>query len=420
MEVPMEVVYPRCGALDVHKKTVVAGVRLAEESKVTKDIKTFATTTKGLLALSDWLSEYGVTHVVMEATGVYWKPVWQVLSADEEFTLTLANAAHVKNVPGRKSDVSDTDWMSDLYAHGLIRPSFVPDTATQELRTLMRSRKQFVREQTRQIQRIQKTLEEANIKLDSLLSDLLGKSGRAMLDAMVAGETDPVKLAALAHKGVKASQEQLREALSGRVTEHHRFLIDLHLEQIDRLDGAIAKIDERVEANLKPFRDAVELVRTAPGIRDVSAETIVAEIGIDMSRFPTAGHLVSWTGICSRQDESAGKRRSTRLRRGNPWLKTALIQAAWAAKNKKGSYLQAQYLRLKSRRGPQKAICAVAASLLTSIYHMLKDGVPYADLGAEHFKKRSTKSNANRLVRQLERLGYAVDLNPIQAELAPA
>jgi len=416
----MEVIYPRCGALDVHKKTVVAGVRLAEESKVTTDIKTFATTTKGLLALSDWLSGYGVTHIVMEATGVYWKPVWQVLSGDEEFTLALANAAHVKNVPGRKSDVSDTHWLMELHAHGLIRPSFVPDTATQELRTLMRSRKQFVREQTRQTQRIQKTLEEANIKLDSLLSDLLGKSGRAMLDAMAAGETDPVKLAALAHKGVKASQEQLREALCGRVTEHHRFLIDLHLQQIDRLDGAIAKIDERVEANLKPFRDAVELVRTAPGIGDVSAETIVAEIGIDMSRFPTAGHLVSWTGICSRQDESAGKRRSTRLRRGNPWLKTALIQAAWAAKNKKGSYLQAQYLRLKSRRGPQKAICAVAASLLTSVYHMLKNGVPYADLGAEHFKKRSSKSHANRLVRQLERLGYAVNLNPTQAEFAPA
>jgi transposase len=416
----MEVIYPRCGALDVHKKTVVAGVRLAEESKVTTDIKTFATTTKGLLALSDWLSQYGVTHIVMEATGVYWKPVWQVLSGDEEFTLTLANAAHVKNVPGRKSDVSDTNWMLELHAHGLIRPSFVPDAATQELRTLMRSRKQFVREQTRHTQRIQKTLEEANIKLDSLLSDILGKSGRAMLDAMVAGETDPVKLAALAHKGVKASQEQLRESLRGRVTDHHRFLISLHLEQIDRVDGAIAKIDERVEANLKPFRDAVELVRTAPGIRDVGAETIVAEIGIDMSRFPTAGHLVSWTGICSRQDESAGKRRSTRLRRGNPWLKTALIQAAWAAKNKKGSYLQAQYLRLKSRRGPQKAICAVAASLLTSIYHMLKNGVPYADLGAEHFNKRASKSHAHRLVRQLERLGYAVNLNPTQAELAPA
>jgi transposase len=416
----MEVIYPRCGALDVHKKTVVAGVRLAEESKVTTDVKTFATTTKDLLALSDWLAEYGVTHVVMEATGVYWKPVWQVLSAREEFTLTLANAAHVKNLPGRKSDVSDTGWLGELYAHGLIRPSFVPDMATQELRTLMRSRKQLVRETTRHVQRIQKTLEEANIKLDSVLSDILGKSGRAILEALIAGEIDPVRLAALAHKGVKATQEQLREVLRGQVTEHHRFLLRLHLEQIDRLDVGIAHIDARVEANIQPFRDAVELICTAPGVRDLSAEAIIAEIGTDMSRFLTAGHLLSWVGLCPRQDESAGKRRSTRLRRGNPWLKTALIQCAWAAKNKKGSYLQAQFLRLKSRRGPQKAICAVAASLLTAIYHMLKNGTPYTDLGADHFHNRSRTTHAQRLVRQLQRLGYAVDLNPTQAELTPA
>jgi transposase len=416
----MEVIYPRCAALDVHKKTVVAGVRISEESKVTKDVKTFDTTTKGLLALSDWLSAYGVTHVAMEATGVYWRPVWNVLSANDELTLTLANAAHVKNVPGRKTDVSDTDWMVDLHAHGLIRPSFVPDKATQELRDIMRSRKQLVRDQTRHIQRIQKTLEAANIKLASVLSDILGKSGRAMLDAMVAGEGDPVKLAALAHKGVKASQAQLREALNGRVNDHHRFLIRIHLQQIDHIDESIAQLDEQVEANLKPFRDAVGLVRTAPGIRDVGAETIVAEIGIDMGRFPSAAHLVSWSGICIRQDVSAGKRRSKRLRRGNPWLKTALIQAAHAAKRKKGSYLQALYLRLQARRGPQKAVCAVAASLLTSIYHMLKNGVPYEDLGPDHFHNHSRTSHARRLVRQLERLGYAVDLNPQKVEQAMA
>jgi transposase len=416
----MEVIYPRCAALDVHKKTVVAGVRISEESKVTKDVKTFDTTTKGLLALSDWLSAYGVTHVAMEATGVYWRPVWNVLSANDELTLTLANAAHVKNVPGRKTDVSDTDWMVDLHAHGLIRPSFVPDKATQELRDIMRSRKQLVRDQTRHVQRIQKTLEAANIKLASVLSDILGKSGRAMLDAMVAGEGDPVKLAALAHKGVKASQAQLREALNGRVNDHHRFLIRIHLQQIDHIDESIAQLDEQVEANLKPFRDAVGLVRTAPGIRDVGAETIVAEIGIDMGRFPSAAHLVSWSGICIRQDVSAGKRRSKRLRRGNPWLKTALIQAAHAAKRKKGSYLQALYLRLQARRGPQKAVCAVAASLLTSIYHMLKNGVPYEDLGPDHFHNHSRTSHARRLVRQLERLGYAVDLNPQKVEQAMA
>jgi transposase len=416
----MEVIYPRCAALDVHKKTVVAGVRISEESKVTKDVKTFDTTTKGLLALSDWLSAYAVTHVAMEATGVYWRPVWNVLSANDELTLTLANAAHVKNVPGRKTDVSDTDWMVDLHAHGLIRASFVPDKATQELRDIMRSRKQLVRDQTRHIQRIQKTLEAANIKLASVLSDILGKSGRAMLDAMVAGESDPVKLAALAHKGVKASQAQLREALNGRVNDHHRFLIRIHLEQIDHIDGSIAQLDEQVEANLKPFRDAVGLVSTAPGIRHLGAESIVAEIGIDMGRFPSAAHLVSWSGICIRQDVSAGKRRSKRLRRGNPWLKTALIQAAHAARKKKGTYLQALYLRLQARRGPQKAVCAVAASLLTSIYHMIKNGVPYEDLGPDHFHNRSRTSHAHRLVRQLENLGYAVNLNPQKVEPAMA
>jgi transposase len=416
----MEVIYPRCGALDVHKKSVTAGVRISEGSKVTKDVRPFDTTTKGLLALSDWLSSYGVTHVVMEATGVYWRPVWNVLSASEELTLTLANAAHVKNVPGRKTDVSDTDWMLDLHAHGLIRPSFVPDRATQELREIMRSRKQMVREQTRNVQRIQKTLEVANIKLDSVLSDILGKSGRAMLDAMAAGESDPVKLAALAHKGVQASQEQLRQALNGRMNDHHRFLLRVHLKLIDFLDMTIAKMDEQVEANLQPFRDAVELVCTAPGFRQLGAQSVVAEIGIDMSRFPSAAHLVSWTGICTRQDVSAGKRRSRHLRRGNPWLKTALIQAAHAARKKKGTYLQALYLRLKTRRGPQKAVCAVAASLVTSIYHMLKNGVPYEDLGPDHFHNRSHTSHARRLVRQLERLGYNVDLNPQKAELATA
>jgi transposase len=416
----MEVIYPRCGALDVHKKTVVAGVRLAEENRVTTDVKTFATTTKGLLELCEWLSGYGVTHVVMEATGVYWKPVWQVLSAREEFDLTLANAAHVKNVPGRKSDVSDTDWLVDLHAHGLVRASFVPDAATQELRTLMRSRKQMVRERTRHVQRIHKTLEEANIKLDSLLSDVLGRSGRAMLEALIAGESDPARLAALAHAGVKASQEDLRQALHGRVTPHHRFLLCLHLGQIDGIDAGITAIDQEVEANLAPFCSAVELISSIPGVSSLSAEVIIAEIGTDMSRFPSAGHLLSWAGLCPRQDESAGKRRSTRLRHGDPWLKTALVQCAWAASRKNASYLQSQFLRLRSRRGPQKAICAVAASILTAIYHMLKNGTFYADLGPDHFRARSRQTHAQRLLRQLERLGYTVNLNPLQTELAPA
>lgn len=410
----MEVLHQRCAGLDIHKKTVVAAIRLTEGNKVITEVKTFATTTAGLLVLADWLSQNSCTHVAMEATGVYWKPVWHILS-DGEMELILANAAHVKNLPGRKTDVSDAAWLADLLAHGLIRGSFVPDDATQEMRVLLRTRKQLGREQSRHIQRIHKTLEDANIKIESELSDMLGKSGRAMLQAIIAGETNPVRLAALAHRGVKSSQAQLQEALRGRVTPQHRFLLKLHLKQIDHLDEAMAAIDSEIEANLKPFRIAVDLVSTAPGIASLSARAIVSEIGTDMSRFPSEGHLLSWAGLCPRNDESAGKRRSTRLRKGAPWLKTMLIQCAWAAKRKKGSYLQAQFLRLRSRRGPQKAICAVAASLLTSIYHMLKDGTSYEDLGADHFVRRSKTTHTQRLVKRLEHLGYAVELKQLPA-----
>jgi len=410
----MEVMHQHCAGLDVHKKTVVACVRLASEGKVVTEVKTFATTTQGLLTLSDWLSENGCTHVAMEATGVYWKPVWHVLS-DGEVELVLANAAHVKNVPGRKTDVSDAAWLAELLAHGLIRASFVPDGQTQELRALLRTRKQLVRERTRHVQRIHKTLEDANIKLDAELSDVLGKSGRAILNALVAGETDPVRLAALAYPNVKSPQAQLREALRGRLTSHHRFLLQLHLGQIDSLDAAIGTIDREVEDSLAPFRAAVDLVRTIPGVSTLGAEVIVSEIGLDMSRFPTVGHLLSWAGLCPRNDESAGKRRSSRLRKGAQWLKTTLVQCSWAAKNKKGSYLQAQYLRLKSRRGPQKAICAVAASILTAAYHMLKDGTVYQDLGPDHFNRRSKITQTQRLVRRLEHMGFAVDIKPIAA-----
>jgi transposase len=410
----MEVLHQRCAGLDVHKKTVVAAVRLATENKLISEVRTFATTTAGLLALSDWLAENGCTHAAMEATGVYWRPVWHVL-ADGEIELILANAAHVKNVPGRKTDVSDAAWLAELLAHGLIRASFVPDGQTQELRALLRTRKQLVRERTRHTQRIHKTLEDANIKLDAELSDILGKSGRAMLEAMIAGESDPVRLAALARRGVKASQDELQQALRGRVTSHHRFLLKLHLGQVDALDSAIATVDGEVEINLAPFRAAVELVSTIPGVNTLSAEVIVSEIGLDMGRFPTVGHLLSWAGLVPRNDQSAGKRRSTRLRQGAQWLKTTLVQCAWAAKNKKGSYLQAQFHRLRSRRGPQKAICAVAASILTAVYHMLKDGTAYEDLGPDHFNRRSKTTHSQRLVRQLQRLGYVVEIKPIAA-----
>ena len=376
--------------------------------------KIFGTTTGQLHEMRDWLKAQGVRSVALEATGVYWLCPYEVLE-QAGLAIVVVNGKYVKNLPGRKTDVSDAAWLAELLAHGLIRASFVPDGQTQELRALLRTRKQLIRERTRHIQRIHKTLEDANIKLDAQLSDVLGKSGRAILNAMVAGETDPIRLAALAHANVKSTQAELREALRGRVTSHHRFLLQLHLGQIDSLDAAIVKIDREVDDNLAPFRTAVDLVRTIPGVGALSAEVIVSEIGTDMSRFPTAGHLLSWAGLCPRNDESAGKRRSSRLRKGAQWLKTTLVECAWAAKNKKGSYLQAQFLRLRSRRGPQKAICAVAASILTAVYHMLKDGTVYQDLGSEHFNRRSKMTKTQRLVRNLEHMGYAVKIQPIAA-----
>jgi transposase len=414
MEVVMEVLYPNCAGLDVHKDTVVACARSMISAKVAREVRTFKTTTSELLALSEWLASLGATHIVMEATGVYWKPVWNILS-DGDFELILANAAHVKNVPGRKTDVNDATWLADLLAHGLIRASFVPDTQTQEQRSLLRTRKQLTRERTSHIQRLQKTLEEANIKLDSVISDIIGTSGRAMIEALIAGETNPLQLASLASKRIKASPRDLGEALRGRVTRHHRFLLRLHLDQIDAFDRAIAEIDKEVEANLEPFRELIPVLTTIPGIGELAARVLLAEIGTDMSRFPTSGHLVSWAGLCPKNDESAGKRRSTRMRKGAPWLKTTLIQCAWAAARKKGSYLQAQFHRLRARRGAKKAIGAVAASMLTAAYHMIANGTFYQDLGADHFEKRAKPTQIKRLIAKLQNLGYEVEIKPLAA-----
>lgn len=410
----MEVLYPRCAGLDVHKQTVVACLRSQDGAPARREVRTFKTTTAELLALSAWLADGGVSHVALEATGIYWKPVWHILS-DGAFQLVLANAGHVKNVPGRKTDVNDAVWLADLLAHGLVRPSFVPDRPTQELRGLLRTRKQLVRERSSHVQRLQKTLEDANVKLDSVISDLLGASGRAMLEALIAGEADPDALAALAHRRLRASPDELREALRGRAREHHRFLLKLHLGQVDAIDRAIAQIDERVEADLEPFRAAVRLLTTMPGLGELGAQTLLSEIGLDMDRFPSAGHLLSWACLCPRNDESAGKRRSARMRKGSPWLKTTLIQCAWAAARTKGCYFQAQFHRLKARRGPKKAIGAVAASILRAVYHMLKNGTAYQDLGPEHFQRRDKAAAARRLLVRLQDLGYAVQLTPIAA-----
>src|SRR5258708_1281191 len=315
----MELLHPHCAGLDIHKETVVACVRHLRNGKVMTGIKTFKTTTEELIALSDWLTTEGCTHIVMEATGVYWKPVWHILS-DGEFDLVLANAGHVKNVPGRKTDVNDAAWLAELMAHGLVKASFVPDQPTQQMRDLLRTRKQFGRERSSHIQRIQKTLEDANIKLDLVVTDVLGLSGRRILQALIAGQTVPQALAALADRRIHATSAQLEAALRGRVTDHHRFMLKLHLDQIDAQDAAIARIDKEVDGHVEPFRVALEMLNGIPGVSSLSAEVIIAEIGVDMSRFETAGHLISWAGLCPRNDESAGKRRSSRMKKGAPWL----------------------------------------------------------------------------------------------------
>jgi transposase len=404
----MDVVHPKCAGLDVHQQTVVACARLGSGPAVTYDVRTFGTTTQALLALADWLTTHGCTHIAMESTGVYWKPVWQVL--DGAFELVLANAMHIRNIPGRKTDVNDATWIADLLAHGLIRGSFVPPAPIQELRDLTRTRKQLVREIAQHTLRIQKTLEQANIKLTVVLADILGASGRAILQALVAGEHDPERLAALANERVKASRADLIAALHGRATAHHRFLLKLHLAQIEALEAAVRDVEARLGEALAPFRAAIDRLITMPGVSETVARVLVAEIGFDMSRFPTAGHLVSWAGLCPRLHESAGKRLSNRTRPSNPWLKTTLVQAAWSAARKKDSYLRAQFVRLKSRRGPKKAVLAVAASMLTAAYHMLKTSSDYRDLGADHFDRRDKAKLARRLIARLHDLGVIVEV----------
>ncbi len=419
----MDILYERVAGLDVHKDTVVACVRIMADGKAKRECRTFATTTEQLMELRAWLEECRCTHVAMEATGVYWMPVFRILD-EGGFALILANAAHIKNVPGRKTDMNDAMWLADLLACGLIKASFIPTEEMQELRALTRTRKQLVREQTRHVQRIDKTLAEANIKLSSVLSDIMGASGRRMIEAMIRGVRQPRQLAELAGKQIKATPKELYDALHGRLTDNHRFLLELHLKQWDGLDETVRKIDLEIDRRIgradaqtgtgqPPFRALIELLSTVPGVSTVAAPAILSEIGPDMSRFPTAGHLVAWAGLCPGKNESAGKRKSSRLRKGAPWLKTMLVQCAWAAKRKKDSYYRAQFFRLQGRRGPQKAICAVAASILTAIYNILKDGTEHHDLGITYFDRRPVELKANRLVTRLRKLGFTVQLQPI-------
>jgi transposase len=404
----MEILYPRCAGLDVHKDVVVAAVRCVSAPRHS-EVRSFATTTSGLLALSEWLASHACTHVAMEATGVYWKPVWHVLEGD--FELVLANAQHVRNVPGRKTDVGDAAWIADLLAHGLIRGSFVPPAPIQELRDLTRTRKQLTREIAQHTLRLQKILEDANLKVASVLSSILGRSGRAMLEALIAGESDPERLADLAQGTARKKRSALIESLNGRVTPHHRALLRLHLQLVDALQAALREIDASLGKALAPIQQAVRRLTTMPGLSDIAAHVIVAEIGLDMGRFPTPAHLISWAGLCPRSDESAGKRRSVRVRKGAPWLKTTLVTVAWAAVRTKDSYLRAQFLRIKARRGAKKAILAVAASMLNSCFFRLRDDVDYQDLGSDHFDRFDRRKTIRRLVRRLEDLGCQVEIN---------
>ena len=408
----MDLLHSRCAGLDVHKESVVACVRIVQDQEIKRIVRSFGTTTERLFELAEFLAEHGVTHVAMEATGVYWRPVWHILEP-QGFELVLGNAAHIRNVPGRKSDTNDAVWLADLMAHGLIRPSFVPHPPVEQLRMLTRTRKQLVREAAQHTQRIHKVLEDCNLKLTSVVTDVMGKTGRALVEALIAGHTDPEQLAQRAARSLRTKRSELVEALRGRVTEHHRFMLQLHLGLYDSVRAAVAQVDQQLEDQLAPFRQAAELLETMPGIGRIAAEVILAEIGPDMDRFPTAGHLRSWAGLCPRMDESAGKKRSTRIRKGAPWLKTTLIQSAWAAIRTKNSYYKSLYGAVKRSSGAaNKAIVAVAAAMLTSAYYMLKRGEPYRELGANYRDHRDKARVANRLIRRVKALGFEVQLVP--------
>jgi len=405
----VEVIVERAAALDVHKAQVTACVRLPSGRDArTQEVAEFATTVRGLLTLHDWLSAHRVTAVAMEATGVYWKPVWAIL--EEDFELLLVNARHVKQVPGRKTDVSDAAWLCQLLEAGLLKASFVPPQPIRVLRNLTRYRKAQVRERQREANRLHKVLEDTGIKLDCVASDILGVSGRAMLEALVAGTTDPELLADLARGRLRAKLPALREALEGRFSAQHALLVGAILAHLDFLDEQIERLSEAIGEALAPFAAAVELLCSIPGVRQRSAENVLAEIGLDMSRFPSAAHLASWAGQCPGNHESAGKRRSGRTRKGSRWLNEALTEAAIAAVRTNGSYLQALYKRLRPRLGHSRALGAVKHSMICACWHMLSSGELYRDLGGDYFVRRDPERQTKRLVRQLEALGHAVML----------
>jgi transposase len=405
----METIVERPAALDVHKASVTACVRVpAGGGGRDEHLEQFATTVQGLLTLADWLEAHGVTQLAMEATGVYWKPVWAVL--EDRFACMLVNARHVKQVPGRKTDVLDAQWLCRLLEAGLLKASLVPPKPIRTLRNLTRYRKSNIRDRQREANRLHKMLEDTGIKLDCVATDLLGKSGRAMLDALVAGTTDPHVLADLARGQLRNKLPALREALEGRFDSEHALVVGQILAHIDFLDESIERLSAAIEEQIAPFAAAVELLCTIPGVQRRAAEVIIAETGGDMTAFASAGHLASWAGVCPGNDESAGKRRSGRTRKGSKWLRGTLIEAARAAARKRDSYLAAQYQRVRARRGANRASLAVAHSLLVAVWHMLQTGETYRDPGGAYFQRRDPERATKRLVAQLERLGHTVTL----------
>jgi transposase len=407
----MEVLYERCCGLDIHKRTVVACVIVPGPGRQpVKEVRSFGTMTDELLRLVDWLAANDVTHVAMESTGVYWKPVWNLLEA--QFELLLVNARHVKAVPGRKTDVRDCEWLAELLRHGLLRPSFVPDRPQRELRELTRYRTSLVQERSAEINRLQKTLEGANIKLGDVATDLMGLSSRQMLTALASGKTDARAVAQLAQGRLRDKLPELERALRGRVGPHQRFLLARQLAHIDFLDMAIAEVCAEITERLRPFEAELEQLATIPGVGRRTAEVLVAEIGTDMRRFPTPAHLASWAGMCPGNNESGGKRRSGKTRKGSPWLRSMLIEAARAAGRSKRTYLSAQYHRLAARRGTKRAAVAVGHTILVIAHRLLSEGEVYRDLGERYFDERDRHAVERRLVARLEGLGYTVSLDP--------
>jgi transposase len=410
----MDVIHARCCGIDVHKESVVACLRLQEGRRIKTEVRQYGTTTAELLRLHDWLAQAACTHVAMESTSVYWRPVFNLLEGS--FDVVLANAHHIKAVPGRKTDVKDCEWIANLLAHGLIRASFIPPPAVRDLRDLTRHRKSLIRDRVKATNRVHKLLETANIKLANVVADVLGVSGRAMLNALVRGETDPERLATLAKGSLTPKVTQLAEALRGRFTSHHAFLLEQMLRQLDQLAELVAMCDTRILEVSKPFDAEIQRLQTIVGVGRRSAEVIVSEIGVDMSRFASAGHVASWARICPGSHESAGKRRSAGTGTGNNWLRTTLLESAWAAAHSRKSYLGAQFRRISRRRGPKRAGIAVAHSILVIAYHVLRNGVEFNDLGPDYFDRMNTAKLKRYHLRRLADLGCDVSALAVPAQ----